>query len=64
MDVSDSILDIGEKIELLSGAELNFPQETTVPIEEWIAENLRIKTLGGIPLRTAEQTRQSSWIGF
>jgi hypothetical protein len=57
MDISDFILDIGEKIELVSGVELNFREKGTVPEEEWTAEDLEVMTRGGISLRTAEQTR-------
>ena len=56
-EISDFILDIGKKIEEISGAKLNFPQEATVPKEEWIAEDPKVMTLGGISLRTAEQTQ-------
>ena len=55
MDISNFILDIGEKIELVSGAELNFREKYTIPKEEWIAEDPKVMTLGGISLRTAEQ---------
>jgi hypothetical protein len=55
-EISNFILDIGKKIEERSGAKLNFSQQDTVPKEEWIADP-KVMMLGGISLRTAEQTQ-------
>jgi hypothetical protein len=60
MDISAFILDIGQKIKLISRVEPNFPQECTVPEEEWIAESPEQEKMSlqtGIRLRTAEQTK-------
>jgi hypothetical protein len=57
--ISDFILDIGKKIEEVSGAKLNFPQEATVPEEKWIPQRQEKEMLlnKGIELRTEEQTQ-------
>ena len=55
-EISEFILNVGKKIEEVSGAKLNFPQEGTVPKEELVPQK---ELVPGSPiiLRTAEQTQ-------
>jgi hypothetical protein len=55
--ISKFILDIGEKIEEVSGAKLNFSQEATVPKEKWIPKKQEKMKLKSVQLRTEEQTQ-------
>ncbi len=58
-EISEFILNIGKKIKLISGAELNDPQEGTVLEEKWISERrMSVINLKGKHLRTEyEQTK-------
>jgi hypothetical protein len=57
MGISEFILDIGEKIEEVSGAKLNFSQQATVPEEKWIPETQEKMLLKSVHLRTEKQTQ-------
>ena len=57
MGISNFILDIGEKIEEVSDAKLNFSQEATVPEEKWISEKQEKMLLKSVQLRTEKQTQ-------
>jgi hypothetical protein len=57
MGISEFILDIGEKIEEVSGAKLNFSQQATVPEEKWIPETQEKMLLKSVQLRTEKQTQ-------
>jgi hypothetical protein len=59
MELSELMLNIVKKIELKIGANINFPQETTPPREEWITEG-QLSQMKAIILRTAEQTQNGS----
>ena len=55
-EISEFILNIGKKIEEVSGAKLNFREEGTVPKEEWVPQKELVP--GSLMLlRTAEQTQ-------
>ena len=57
--LSEFILDIGNEIELKSGAKINFAQGSTRPTEKWITEN-EMSQMKVIRLRTAHETMTGS----
>ena len=57
--LSEFILDIGNEIELKSGAKINFAQGSTRPTEKWITEN-EMSQMNAIRLRTAQETMTGS----
>jgi hypothetical protein len=57
MGISQFILDIGEKIEEISGDKLNFSLAATVPEEKWIPEKQEKMLLKSVQLRTENQTQ-------
>ena len=63
MALSEFILNIGKEIEHKIGTNINFPQGTTPPSQEWITEG-QLSQMKAINLRTAEQTQNGSGVNL